>query len=599
MKKIILLITAITLIAFCLPSCRKGSFLDNKSTASLNQQVTFADSAHTMDFLAGLYLDDAYSFPSKVTTSVNTIADNLSDFSQCQDEATGRYPAAGNFDKVVTQGTFANIYANTITADYLNFYSDIRNINIFLANVDKSPLSAAKKIRVKCEARFLRVLYYSFLTRYFGGVPLVGDQVFNVADPGTVIRGTYADCVSYMTSELDAIASLLPLNYTGLDYGRVTKGACLALKSRILLYAASPLYNGGSTATTPALIATTAYPSYDATRWETARQAALAVINLGQYSLNVDNTTPWGGNAKGLGYGFYNVFITRENSEFIFFRPMVTSHVLEVYYFPKSRGGADFYYYPTQELVDAFPTINGLPITTDIKSGSNPTGYDAANPYANRDPRMSATVIYNQSTLYLSTTKALAPVNTYVGAANDGIVAISSNTETITGYYVRKMCSEQGSPTGGSNVDRSLPIIRYAEILLNYAEATNEVGNSAEALSYLKLLRVRAGISAGTNGQYGLPTTYTQADVRQLIMNEREIELAFEGHRWFDIRRWKIGSQIDGLMTHGMQITLSGSTYTYNRINVTPRYFKPIYYYFPIPTSDVTFNPLVLQNPGY
>ncbi|MES2276423.1 MAG: RagB/SusD family nutrient uptake outer membrane protein [Bacteroidota bacterium] len=597
MKKFYLIGIAIVLVTIA--SCRKGSFLDNKSTASLNKAVTFADSANTMDFLAGLYIDIAYSFPSKPTATA-TIANNLADFSPDCDEATGRYPAAGNFDKIVTQGTFASTFANTLTAHYSDFYADIRNINIFLQNVDSSPLSAGKKVRVKGEARFLRALYYSYLMRYFGGIPLVGDKVFDVAEPGTVVRGTYDECVKYLVGELDAIAPNMPLSYTGLDYGRITKGACLALKARVLLYAASPLYNGGSTATSAPLIAATAYPTADANRWVAARDAAKAVMDLGVYALNTNNTTAWGGNAAGLGYGFYKLFIMRENPEFILPRPQVTGKAVEAYFNPKSRGGADFYYYPTQELVDKFPTIKGLPIATDIYNATtNPTGYNAANPYANRDPRMSATIVYNTSLMFFNTTKALAEVNTYVGAANDGIVAVSSNTATITGYYVRKMQDENGTVLGGNNVDRSLPVIRYAEILLNYAEASNETGNQTEALNTLRLLRVRAGITAGTGSLYGIPATGTQADVRTLIMNERSIELAFEGHRFFDIRRWKIASQIDGMMTHGMQITKTGSTYTYLRINVTPRYFKDIYYYFPIPTDDVTFNPLLLQNPGY
>ena len=161
------------------------------------------------------------------------------------------------------------------------------------------------------------------------------------------------------------------------------------------------------------------------------------------------------------------------------------------------------------------------------------------------------------------------------------------------------MCDENAAITGGNNVDRSYPVIRYAEILLNYAEATNEMGNPADAMSTLKQLRVRAGISAGADNMYGLPANPSQADAREIIRNERGIELAFEGHRFFDIRRWKIGGTIDGHMMHGMQITKSGNNYTYKVINVTPRYFKDIYYYFPIPTDDVTFNPKLLQNPGY
>ncbi|MDF3076813.1 MAG: hypothetical protein K0S09_702 [Sphingobacteriaceae bacterium] len=594
MKKIFLL-GGVLLIAGA--SCQKASFLDTKSTGSLNTEVTFADSTNTMDFLAGLYIDNAYNF---------NIASghNLDDLSKEADEAEGRYPALGNFDKVFTSGTFANAYFGRFATNWTNFYNNIRNANIFLANVDKAPLSEAKKKRVKAEARFIRTLHYFFLTRSFGGVPLLGDRVYDLADAPTEKRATYEECVNYMISELDAIAPQLPPNYTGDDYGRITKGAALALKSRILLFAASPLYNGGSTAVDPELIKVTAYPTFDKNRWEKARLAAKAVMDLGIYTLNIDNsnapTSQWSGSSTGKGYGFYNLFLTRVNNEFILPRPLPPGKQTEVVSNPKTRGGANFYFYPTQELVDMFPTINGKPISTDVKSPTNSSGYDEANPYANRDPRMSATIVYNQSMMFLNSTKALAPVNTYVGAPQDGIVAISSNTATITGYYNRKLTSEETAVTGGSNIQRSLPIIRYAEILLNYAEATNEMGNSAEAMQTLVPLRLRAGINAGTNGMYGLPVNPSVDDARKIIQNERAIELAFEQHRIWDMRRWKIGDLIDGKFLHGMRITKTGSKYTYERVEVRTRYFKPIYYYFPIPKDDVTISGgKLLQNPGY
>lgn len=595
MKKL-LYISGVMLLA-SVTSCQKANFLDTKTTASLNTQVTFADSANTMDFLAGLYIDNAYNF-----NIAN--AHNLDDLSKEADEAEGRYPALGNFDKVFTSGTFANAYFGRFATNWTNFYNNIRTANIFLSNVDKSPLSDAKKKRVKCEARFIRTLHYFFLTREFGGVPLLGDKVYDISDQPDAKRGTYEECINYMVSELDAIAPDLPLNYIDDDYGRITRGAALALKSRILLFAASPLYNGGSTAVDPELIKVTAYPSYDKNRWEKARLAAKAVMDLGVYSLYVDNsngpTSQWSGSATGKGFGFYKLFITRVNNEFILPRPLPPGKQMEAVVNPKSRGGNNFYYYPTQELVDMFPTINGKPIATDIKSGSNPQGYDEANPYANRDPRMSATIVYNQSMLFLNATKTLQPVNTYVGASQDGIVAISSNTATITGYYARKLTSEETAVTGGSNIDRSLPIIRYAEILLNYAEATNEMGNSAEAMQTLVPLRLRAGINPGANNMYGLPTNPTQAEARAIIQNERAIELAYEQHRIWDIRRWKIGDLIDGKFVHGMRITKAGNKYNYERIEIRTRYFKPIYYYFAIPKDDVTISGgKLLQNPGY
>lgn len=587
MNKIYIIAGAVLCLAIA--SCTKSDFLDSKSTVALNKEVVFADSANTMDYLAGLYLDFSLGY----TLS----SDNSGyDYAKMCDEAEGRYPALGNYDKVVTQGTFSGSFFSTIAAQWAAFYINIQNANIFLTEVDKSPLSAAKKTRVKAEARFIRAYHYQNLMKYFGGVILVGDKVFGATDRDQSARATYEECVNYVVSELDAIANDLPLSYTDLDYGRITKGACLALKSRVLLFAASPLYNGGSTASGD-LAKYTAYPAPDQNRWEKASIAAKAVMDLNVYSLNTDNTTK-------PGNGFYRLFISRVNNEFILPRPLPPGKQLETAFNPRSRGGANFYYYPTQELVDMFPTISGKPIAEDLKTAANPRGYDAANPYLNRDPRFEYTVIFNGSLYYLNATRTLEEVNTFkgAGATTDAIISTTGNTSTSTGYFVRKMCDELAAVTGGGNVNRSLPVIRYAEILLNYAEAINETGNTQEAVKTLKLLRERAGIISGTDGLYGLPVSATPAEMRKIIQNERAIELAFENHRFWDIRRWKTGSLLDGKPMHGMEVTRVGSTgkvYTYKRVDLTKRYFKDIYYYFPLPLNDVIINPAILQNPGY
>lgn len=577
MKNIALLFYLSSII---LISCKKTTFLDSNDVEVLNRELTFVDSARTMQFLTGLYVDLGFGYTLQGDNSAG-------DFSKVCDEAEGRFPALGNFDKIVTQGTFSGDFYPTLAGHWSKFYSNIHNVNIFLANVDKSPLSAELRNRTKGEARFLRAFYYHFLLKYHGGIPLIGERIYETSNIADTVRATFSDCVDYLIKELDEISNILPVSYGGLNYGRITRGACLALKSRILLYAASPLYNGGSTAIEPELIVLTAYPNYDQSRWEKARLAALDVISTGEYTLNVDNTTR-------AGNGFYRLFISRVNDEFILPRPMPPGKAIEIASNPKSRGGSQYYLYPTQELVDMFPMINGLPITT---TGS---GYNESNPYLNRDPRLNYTVIYNGSLYYLNSARALREINTYKNAPSDGIVSISSNTATSTGYYNRKMCDEMAAVTGGSNVDRSLPIIRYGEILLNYAEASNEVGNTSDALDALKQIRARAGITPGAALQYGLPVSPTKDSLRKLIQNERAIELAFEHHRFYDLRRWKLGTPLlDGKYVHGMEITKSGNNYTYKRINVRTRYFKEIYYYWPMPTKDVTINPKLLQNPGY
>ncbi|HMR84387.1 MAG TPA: RagB/SusD family nutrient uptake outer membrane protein [Niabella sp.] len=382
MKKLFVVIMGV-LLAFT--ACKKSGYLDSSDVEILNNKSVFSDSAHTMEFLTGLYT--TLSFNYTVSSS-----NNEADYSKMCDEAEGRYPALGNYDKTFAQGTFAGNFYSITARHWATLYTTIHNANVYLADVDRSPLSGDTKRRTKAEARFLRAFCYEYLLKFFGGVPLVGDRVYATADAPDTTRATYSDCVNYIVSELDAVAAELPESYSGLNWGRITKGACLALKSRVLLFAASPLYNGGSTATDPRVVEVTAYPSYDATRWEKARQAALDVMNLTTYSLNMDNTTR-------PGNGFYKVFITRVNNEIILPRPMPTGKSLETAMNPRSRGGGQFYYFPTQELVDKFPMRNGLPIT-DAASG-----YTESNPYVNRDPRLDYTVIYNGSMYYLQSAR--------------------------------------------------------------------------------------------------------------------------------------------------------------------------------------------------
>ena len=579
---ILVVLLNIVMILALFPSCKKQNFLDSADIEVLNKENVFADSARTMNFLTGVY--------GGITFGYSLDRNASEDYSKMSDEAEGRYPSRGNYDKDFTQAAFNAPFYNNNATHWLTLFSHVRNANIFLAEVDKSPISSGLNRRTKAEARFLRAHYYFILLKLFGGIPLLGDQVFSTSDQPEISRAPFSECVDYIVSELDETAALLPAGYTGRDYGRITSGACLGLKSRVLLFAASPLYNGGSTATTPELIEVTAYPVYDASRWEKARQAALDVINLGLYSLTVDNATK-------PGNGFYRTFLTRENSEFILPAPQAPGKVLERAYFPRTRGGGSFYYYPTQEFVDMFPMLNGKAIT-DPTSGYNPQ-----DPYKNRDPRFGYSVIYNQSLLYLQSARALAPVNIYVGApGNDKMVAPTSNAQTTTGYYVRKMCDEMAVQTGGVDVNRSLPIIRYAEILLNYAEASNEVGNTTDVLDALKQIRLRAGIQPGADLMYGLPASPTKDELRAIIQNERAVELAFEHHRFYDLRRWKLAmSVIDGKSVHGMEITRIGTTgqnYTYKIVPVRSRFFKEIYYYMPIPNKDITISHL-LQNPEY
>ncbi|MEJ7780550.1 MAG: RagB/SusD family nutrient uptake outer membrane protein [Daejeonella sp.] len=564
MKSLIFVFLAVIIGA---SSCKKDTgFLDKTETSDLNEESVFADSARTMDALVAIY-SDLGTFAAHNRFSNHGLA-------ACSDEAEGgTLSAAQEFIKWSSGGISP---VNTKDDVWTPCYANIRRVNVFLRNVPKSPLSAGLKSRVTGEARFLRAWYYFQMVKHFGGVILVGDEVYGTGDPIPGKRNTYEECVNYITVECDAAAAVLPNEQVSQDYGRITKGASLALKARILLYAASPLFNGGGIGTDANLKAITGYPAASNDRWLKAADAALAVINLGLYQLHENNTTA-------PGYGFYQVFTLRKNSEYILARMQAPNKDLEAFFDPNTRGG-NANSFPYQELVDAFETKDGKLITDP---GS---GYNAANPYANRDPRLAYTVLFNGGLRLDRNTSKPAPVLTYTGAPDGG---------SRTGYYILKMLDAASiNVTGFPSTQRSFPLIRYSEILLNRAEALNEYqGPSAMVYSLVEQVRKRAGLVP-----FQLPAGLTQEQLRQRIRNERRVELAYEEHRFWDVRRWKIADQTDNRMLNGMKVTrLANGTYTYEVVPVRQHVFRPAMYLFPIPQTEIAKSAegSLLQNPQW
>ncbi|HEY2725707.1 MAG TPA: RagB/SusD family nutrient uptake outer membrane protein, partial [Parafilimonas sp.] len=221
-------------------SCTKqGGFLGQTTTTDLNEDAVFSDSARSMDFLAQIYTNIDFSFnPARFN--------GLAGLEACCDEAEG--PSSTG---VTTYNQFAtgSVSAYSISTDAWSIpYSNIRAVNQFLAHLPTIPFNDALKQRTKGEVLFLRAWYYSIMLKHYGGIPLIGDTVYDVTDKINTVRNTYDECVTYITQQCDAAAAILPLSYSGGDFGRVTKGACLALKAKVLLYAASPLFNGGGIA---------------------------------------------------------------------------------------------------------------------------------------------------------------------------------------------------------------------------------------------------------------------------------------------------------------------------------------------------------------
>lgn len=561
----------IVLVSLCFfAACTKENFLDQTTTTDLREETVFSDSARSMDFLANIYVSVGFSFsPSRFNGAAGLDA-------AC-DEAEGPLSSTVN---TYTQFATGGVSAYSIATDAWSIpYTQIRAVNQFLQHLPVIPFNELLKKRTQGEALFLRAWYYAILLKHYGGIPLVGDTVYSVDDKINTVRNTYEECVDYITAQCDAAAALLPLSYTGLDYGRATKGACLALKARVLLYAASPLFNGGALTEDPALKDIVGYPTFDAGRWKVAADAAKAVMDLGQYNLHQGTVKP--------GYGFYEVFQLRVNQEYIFARMNPNNKDLEFLWRPPSRGGSTTTgSFPYQNLVDAFEMRNGKAITDPS------SGFDPSNPYANRDPRLDYTVTHNLSKIYVAYGD-LSPVYTYDGEPNgDGF-----GVGTPTGYYVNKMCNDDVVANYFFNDSRRcLPLMRFAEVLLMYAEAMNEyAGPSAEVYNAVESIRQRAGLDP-----YELPVGLSKEEMRITIQHERQVELAFEAQRFWDVRRWKIAEQTETQMMKGMDVKKNADgSFTYTVVDVRKHSFRTPMYLWPIPQSETAKSPYLLQNPGY
>ncbi|MBO9151755.1 RagB/SusD family nutrient uptake outer membrane protein [Chitinophaga sp. GCM10012297] len=443
-----------------------------------------------------------------------------------------------------------------------NNYKGIRMTNMFLSKIDNVPTTDELKKEWKAEARFLRAFFYFELMKRWGGVPVVGDVVFKFTDNISLPRNTLEETKNYIVSELDAIKDdLVPASLNDADLGRANKGAALALKARVLLYWASPLYN----------------PAGNTQRWADAADAAKDVVGLNVYGLPAD---------------YLSVFISGKTSEMIFAKMLAPNQTVEqangpIGYLNAAAGKGQTS--PSQNLVDAFLTLDGKPIT-DATSG-----YDPAEPYKNRDPRLDATVLYNGKK-WLNRS-----VETFEGGLDKpGGILI----QTKTGYYMRKLMGKFESTSAYANVTRHWVLFRYAEILLSIAEARNEEsGPAQEVYDHLILVRKRAGIKAGADGLYGLPelATVTKAELRAIIQNERRIEMAFEEQRFWDIRRWKIAEAVMNQPLRGMRIEKQADgSFTYTAFNASTSVFDASrMYWYPVPNNEMQTNSRMVQNPGW
>ena len=524
------------------------------------------DQVDSLGTLAGWFLNDIYTYLPDGFNRVN------GDF---LDAATDdAMPSRNNTTLQYYTNGRINVLNNPDPVWSSSYYG-IRRANLYLKNIWKVP-NATLNTYGKAEARFLRSMCYFELLKRYGGIPLVGDTVFALNDNLQWPRNTFSDCVDYIVKECDSIKDKLRKEpIADADWGRIPRGAALALKARVLLYAASPLFNGGGVEADPGRRALTGYTSFDITRWQKALDAAQDCINLNYYALQAT---------------FGTMFTTKKNTEVILAKQRANTYDIEANNAPVGYASPALSYgltSPTQELVDAFPMKSGAAITA---VGS---GYDPANPYNNRDPRLAATVFYN-GYKWLSRN-----IETFDGGKDKP----GGNTvQTKTGYYLRKFMADFSGNTTYTNQSHNFIIFRYAEILLNQAEALNELGRTAEAYAPLVAIRKRAGLTAGANNLYGLIASMSQAELRTAIQNERRVELAFEEHRFWDLRRWKIAeTKLNGTV-HGMKITKDpvSSVLTYQVVDAAPVLFAtPKMYHMPLPYSETTKNTNLVQNEGW
>ncbi|RCH55331.1 RagB/SusD family nutrient uptake outer membrane protein [Mucilaginibacter hurinus] len=583
--KHILLLTAV--LAVCASACKKN--LEEEPLEQLSPDYVW-DTQDSAGVNASKVLNEIYT---EIPAGANRIfsassSENGSDFlDAATDDAVSSSPFVTPVELIATGigiTPFRNAEGGSFGTDiWAANYRGIRKANIFMANIDKVPLAGTlpngTRLRSawKAEARFLRALFYFELVKRWGGVPIVGDEVKQITDDVLLPRNSYAECVQYIVSECDAVKDSLRLDpIDNINFGRVTRGTAMALKARMLLYAASTLYNGGNIGTSGPERLVAGYENEDRNRWKLAADAAADIVQLGVFSLQAD---------------MVNTFIVANNKEVIFARNNGRGTDIEkangpIGFAGEATGGSRTS--PTQELVEAFPMKNGKPIT-DPTSGYNPT-----SPYTNRDPRLDSTILY-AGARWLNTF-----IETYEGGRHK---PGGSKTQTKTSYYLRKFMGHFRNQSTYAPHPRNFVMFRYAEVLLNYAEAQNEFnGPDNNVYDALYALRKRAGISAGAANNYGIPQNLTKEQMREIIRNERRVELAFEEHRYWDIRRWKIAGELAKKPLHGLRIKrseVSGSIDGTKVIVLQPRFLEPKMYLYPIAQNELDKNKNLIQNPGW
>lgn len=532
-----------SLIASLLLSC-ENNVLDKKPLDEINEELVWTDVT-----LANLYLNDCYL---NLFGGLNEQR-GLDTSTEIGDEGH----EWGNSQRW-NEGDVSP-YSNSYDDDdgpnqWERAYTQIRKLNLLLKNSSKMQGEQEAIDLLIGQTYFLRGYFYSELVNLYNGVPII-DQVQELTDDLSVTRNTYEECVEFIISDFDKAAELLPLAWDQSQVGRATRGAALAYKARLLLFAASPLHN----------------PSGTDEKWQLASDAAKAVIDLGEYELYPD---------------YYETFHVENNQEIIFdiqYAFPMRNMEIEFRTNPQGFQGSYGMTRPTQNMVDYYEMDNGLSIT-DLSSG-----YDDQDPYANRDPRFYASILYNGAPWRDQIIETFED-----GLSGPGEQDEYSTSTQMTGYYLRKFIHKK-NPLIASNppTPTNWVLMRLAEVYLNYAEAQLELGNEGEARTYINLVRERAGMPE-------IPIEETGEELKARYRNERVVELAFEEIHFFDVRRWEIAPDVLSQPVNKVSIVKNDDdTFTYTVEEMEERVWKDEFYFFPIPGDDIDRNKNLEQNPGY
>jgi len=484
-------------------------------------------------------------------------------------------------------------------------FTYLRNANMFMENIDDVPFTdEALRSRLKGEVHFLIAFYYHNLVRTHGGVPII-TKTYGLTDDFEVPRNSLKECVDYIVENCDKAAALLPIMQEGANLGRANKSGALAIKSRILLWAASDLvhvkwYDGSYEQ--PDLVTI----GGDRTAaWTAAKNAAKAVMNLGVFSLENETGDPF--------TDYTALFIKKSSPEHIFSRYFIKSNGWDSEdnntHSPLYNGPNGYAAWagntPIQALVDDYEMIDGTKFDWD-----NPV--EAAAPYENRDPRFYASILYDKApwrkrpaTLIANDPIGEISIRTvYAGtdrnsAKTPGLDTREGPQQTwnggYTGYYLRKAIDITVDPEfvyDGANQEVPWTFFRLGEIYLNYAEACIELGEDNEAKKYLNMIRARVGMPDITESGDAL---------RQRYRNERRIEMAFEQARYFDVRRWLIGPTTQNKNSTGIVI----DEFSDGRVEYAVREVGQVRgwndrtNFLPILQDEMNRNTALIQNPGY